>query len=180
VKDLSEHACWVAEPKYNGSRLQLHVIDGKPEFWDRHGKELTYKPNDEIKKAIQTIFPQKGYYLFDGELRHNKVKGIQHKIVLWDCFIYDSKLVKMPYWARRNLLAMKMSMDLLLELNSISIIRQYPNNFLKLFDELIEKDEEFEGIVIKNLHGKLDISRTSASKSRWMFKVRKQTGRHRF
>jgi ATP-dependent DNA ligase len=176
-KKLSNDPLWVAEPKYNGSRLELHVLDGQAEFWGRHGKKLAYKPSKEIEEALKK-FPQRGYYLFDGELRHNKTKGIRDRIILWDTIIHNGKLQNdRPYWARRSLL-----LDMPISLNSkepISIITQYTKDFDKVFKQLIQF-EEFEGLVIKNTQGMLNLGVNSCPESRWMFKVRKQTGRHRY
>ena len=175
--DLSENPLWVAEPKYNGQRTMLHIIDGVAEFWGRHGKKLTYKPSKEMEEALKT-FPNVGYYLLDGELRHNKTKNVKDKLVLWDVIIHNNKLLNdKPYWARRSLL-----LDLGLTINDlmiISLIKQYKENFQKAFDGLMPF-EEFEGLVLKNTQGKLNLGVKSCPESRWMFKVRKKTGRHRY
>lgn len=174
---LSDNPLWVAEPKYNGQRVEIHLIDGVIEFWGRHGDPLTYKPSPEVEEALQ-IFPKVGYYLFDGELRHNKTKGVKDKIVLWDVFIHNSKLLlNKPYWGRRSFL-----LDLGLKINDlmvISLIRQYTEDFKKVFDRLVQF-EEFEGLVLKNTQGKLNLGVKSCPNSKWMFKVRKETGRHKY
>ncbi len=175
--ELSENPLWIAEPKYNGQRTTLHIINGDVEFWGRDGKKLTYKPSPEMEETLQ-IFPNVGYYLLDGELRHNKTKKIRDKLVLWDVFIHNNKLLNsQPYWARRSLL-----LDMNLKINdlmTISLIRQYTNNFQKAYDSLMPF-EEFEGLVLKNTQGKLNLGAKSCPESRWMWKVRKQTGRHRY
>lgn len=174
---FSNDPMWVAEPKYNGSRLQLHVINGVAQFWARNGHELVYTPSKEMEEALK-ILPPAGYFLFDGELRHNKTKGVRDKIVLWDAFIYNSKILfDKPYWVRRQMIR-----DIGLEQNDlaiISLIKQYKNNFKNLFDKLIQFPE-FEGLVLKNTQGKLKPGIKSCPDSRWMFKVRKETGRHRY
>lgn len=85
-EQLSEDPRWVAEPKYNGSRLQLHFINGVWEFWNRHEQPMDYEPSREVQEALAGL-KIRGYWLFDGELRHNKTRGVRHKIVLYDVFI---------------------------------------------------------------------------------------------
>lgn len=196
VKKLSRNEMWVAEPKYNDIRCELHVIDGKIKFWGNKGEPLKYKPNEAMIEALTALFPKKGYYLFDGGLRHNKVAGIQHKLVLWDCFIYNNELMnKKPYWYRRNLLIslglkektkIKKNPDgsfkvVTITINEpVSLIEQHNTDFKDIFECFINYSDEFEGMVLKNTQGKLNLGRKSAVKSTWMKKIRKATGRHRY
>jgi len=168
---------WVAEPKYNGSRLQLHIMDGKPEFWDRHGKHLAYKPTNEILSEIARLLPTNGYYVFDGELRHNKVVGVRNKIILYDVHIFKNELLRgIPFSKRREILESLLTIDT----EPLGIPKQYTDNFKEIFDTLIIENDEFEGLVMKKLTGILDLGRTSGPNSKWMKKVRKKTGRHYF
>ena len=68
VTELSDNDNFIAEPKYNGQRCMLHIIDGKVEFWSRHGELLAYNkdPDPEMVAELKRLFP-KGYYLFDSE-----------------------------------------------------------------------------------------------------------------
>jgi ATP-dependent DNA ligase len=183
VDKFSADSQWVAEPKYNGCRLMLHIIDGDVQFWDRHGKQLKYNdhPAKTIIERLKMLFP-KGYYLFDGELRNNKVTGIRDKMVLWDCFIWDGEFLNhVPYALRRlRIEGFLVSGDEY----DISLIKQYPGDFKQVFENYIlglhGNPEEFEGIVMKNLNGMLNLSPTKNNESSWMFKIRKETGRHKF
>jgi ATP-dependent DNA ligase len=174
---LSDDSEWIAEPKYNGSRCCLHILNGKPMFYSRHGDTLKYNENphsdmiDFLKKYFKT-----GYYIFDGELRHNKVVGVRDKLVIFDCFIYENVVLnRMPFRERRSLLSIFPENDS----RPISAIQSYSTDFDNAFD-FVTKDEEMEGLVLKNLNGKLVLGRTSSANSNWQFKVRIQTGRHRY
>ena len=175
---VSQDPRWVAEYKFNGSRLQLHNLTPNHfEFWDRHGKQLVYKPDDSMKSALNEFSKPTGYNLFDGELRHNKVIGIRHKIVLYDIFIWNGELlIDKTFSERRKILESILSdnMD-----EQLSISRQFQNNFEKLFESAISIPE-IEGLVMKKLSGMINLGRNSGINSMWMMKVRKQTGRHRF
>ena len=196
---LSDDPMWVAEPKYNEQRLQLHVFPGtfhllgliaakhenrSPkkngivfEFWDRHGNLLSYVPSEEILTVLHRVVPSMNTYcLFDGGLRHNKVPGIKHKIMLYDVFIWQGDLlIGKPFWYRRNILK-KIAKC---EGDPLGIPPQYRTDFRRAFEDLIQ-DPEIEGLVIKNTRGLLELGRTSAVNSKWMWKVRKESGRYRF
>lgn len=173
---LSRDKNYICEYKFNGARCIIHVLNGKVEFWDRHGKHLSYNnnPNENIIDFFKTNF-SKGYYVFDCELRHNKVVDIKNKLAVFDCFIFNNELLKLPYWGRRTLIKDYFSdnMD-----DIIHLTNQFNKNFKNIFDSI--KSNELEGIVIKNLQGKLNLGRMSGQNSLWMFKVRNQTGRYRY
>ncbi len=174
---MSNDDNWVAEKKYNGQRCCLWIIDGKVEFWGRHGKLLKYNdyPHPEIVEYLIKKFP-KGVFLFDSELRHNKTVGVRDKLVIWDVFIFrDELLNKLQYWSRRAVIVTRLDDNN----DRVSLIKQYKTGFRSLYDAVIA-DDEIEGLVIKNMHGKLNIGRASASDSNWMFKVRKPSGRYAF
>jgi ATP-dependent DNA ligase len=193
VDQLSDDPDYVAEPKFNGQRCVVHTLDGKISFWSRHGAELKYalKYGDSegykaLVKMLKTMFP-KGYWQFDGELRHNKVQGIYHKLVVWDCFVYKNRfLYKEQFWARRELLAKHFDSGHPYEKldSQIHLITQYKTDFRRHFKDYTEgvygDADEFEGLVMKSLKGKLNLGRKSSSNSLWMRKIRKATGRHRY
>ena len=199
---MSFDPVYVAEPKLNEQRCELHLINGVAHFWDRHGKELTYNSNpiyedgkNEITRILVEKFGDTGYFLFDAGLRHNKVHGVSHKLVIYDIHVYrDEVLNKLIFDERRDILE-KYFIGTLKTLGSFSgtfqnhndtvhLINQYYVNFQKVYDEYISGDlgnpDEFEGLVIKSLNGKLKLGRASGTDSIWMFKVRKATGRHRY
>lgn len=175
---LNRKESWLAEYKYNGSRLQLHMMNGEIQFWDRHGKQLAYNrtPSKEIIELLKNADLPNSYNLFDGELRHNKVVGIQHKIILYDVIIYNGELlIKVPFQERRKILEKHFGV----ESEPVGITKQFQTDFHKMYNISME-NEELEGLILKNKNGVLDVSRTSNRNSLWMKKVRKQTGRHRF
>jgi len=180
-EEMSNDPNWIAELKYNGQRCCLHILDGKVEFWGRHGKKLKYNdnPNKEMVKYLTKKFPV-GYFLFDAELRHNKTVGVRDKIVIWDVFIFRNEFLnKEQYWTRRAILKNRIGLAWDDTQNAVKLIEQYPHSFNQVYDRVI-KNDEIEGLVLKNLRGKLNISRTSASNSTWMWKVRKPSGRYKF
>ena len=174
-EELDNDRDWVAERKYNGTRLQLHYIDGQFQFWNRHKEKLSYRPNTELADALD-LLPLKGYWLFDGELRDSKTKGVRHKIILYDIFIKANELlIDKPFWFRRELLEKLFTVNA----EPLGITEQFDWQFDALFDN-VTKDPEIEGLVMKNKRGMVKLGRTSALQSRWMYKVRIESGRYRF
>ncbi len=173
---ISTYPNWIAEYKYNGSRMLLHNVADKYEFWNRHEKQLNFKPSPDIIQSLNDLKLPKGYNLFDGELRHNKVVGVKNKAIIYDVFIWDGEvLLDKTFKERRAILESVFT----IEAEPFGITKQFPDKFDEAYDRAME-DEELEGLVMKNLNGKLDISRTANRPSLWMLKVRKETGRHRF
>lgn len=209
VEKLSEDSDFVAEPKYNGSRCIVVVINGKVELWNRHNKPMrnVVKTDNGYKELIEEIkskVPDTGHYQFEGEFRHNKCTGLQYKLVLWDCLIYnDEYLNKLTYDERRELVLKHFSVDKaanyaigdkIISLkewadynkNRVTVIEQFKTDFRKVFNEyvsgkrMLAHEDEFEGLVMKNRKGKLALGRKTNPDSRWMFKIRIETGRHKF
>lgn len=170
---LSDKKEWVAEKKYNGSRLQLHSMNGKLEFWNRHGEKMSYDPTQEIVTGLNKL---PGYCLLDGELRHNKVVGVRDKIMFYDVFIWNNVLLAgPPFWYRRNLLKKLFKCDD----EPLGVAHQFHENFRGVFDAVTLEDE-IEGLVIKNTRGGLNLGRTGNQQSNWMYKVRKPSNSYRF
>lgn len=176
-QELDNDPAYVAELKYNETRLQLHYYQGKFQFWNRHGKQLEYEPDARLRSALRNrLGGVQGYCLFDGGLRHNRVVGVRNKIVLWDTFIWNGALlISKPHWVRRNIL--REFLDV--EGEPLGITKEYLTDFRKVYDDHICHDE-IEGLVIKKTTGMLQLGRNNNIDSDWMFKVRKPSGRYQF
>jgi ATP-dependent DNA ligase len=178
IDKLSDHPTWIAQPKYNGNRLQLHFLNGEWQFWNRHKARLNFKPDAELKQGLDLLASRlQGYWLMDGELRDRKVKGIRSQIVLWDVFLMNGLMLNnSTYLQRRQILSGVMAG---MDGPPLELIKQFKTDFRGVFSDLIQ-DPEIEGIVMKNLDGKLNLSRTSGQDSAWMLKVRRPNGSYRF
>lgn len=177
---LSMNPAWIAEPKYNGSRLELHRLpSGIWQYWNRHGVRFSFTPSEELTGALAALPLEAGkYYLFDGELRHNKTKGVRQKIVLYDVFICANRLLTgVSFSERRMILSALENYGGFYE--CLTIAPQYPDNFREIYEGLIISPE-IEGLVIKRLDGKLNLGRSRPINSSWMFKVRKPSNSYRF
>lgn len=179
-EDLSKNPSWVAEPKYNGSRLQLHHLPtGEWQFWNRHEQRMSYTPTPEVMQDLEGL-KLSGYWLFDGELRHNKVKGVRNRIALYDVFISGGDLLLgTTFGDRRGILEVLFHYCGPYTGDLLDLAPQYEGDFRKVFDGFL-LDPEIEGLVIKSLAGKLNLGRTRAAESSWQWKVRKASNVVRF
>jgi ATP-dependent DNA ligase len=130
--------------------------------------------------AALNTFPITDYWLFDGELRHHKTKGIKNKLVLYDVFIRAGELlIALPFRDRRKILESLMSIGVDAVNNVLTIPPQFTSGFDRVFKALVS-NPEYEGLVLKNLDGRLDLGRKSAAESRWMFKVRRASNSYSY
>jgi ATP-dependent DNA ligase len=179
-EELNNNPQWISEPKFNGNRLQLHHLpSGAFQFWNRHGKLLDYTPSPELKADLERLNLE-GYWLFDGELRHHKVKGVRHRVVLYDLFICRGDLLcSLPFQDRRGVLETLFHYYGPDTGENLDLAVQYDQGFRERFQSYTD-DPEIEGLVIKNLAGRLQLGRNRAVDSSWMWKVRKPNNSYRF
>ena len=96
--------------------------------------------------------------------------------IAYDVFIWNGEvLLNKTFEERRQIL------ESIFDVGSepIGITQQFKNDFNSVYADAM-KDDELEGLVMKNLKGKLDISRTANRPSQWMLKVRKKSNKYLF
>ena len=179
-EQLNNNPLWIAEPKCDGKRLQLHHLPGGEfQFWGRHGEKLVYTPSPEVTDALAAL-PLNGYWLFDGELRHGKVAGVSHRLAIYEVFIASGNLLTgITFAERREALEILWHYADLHDGLTLDLAPQYNGNFRQTFEHLTQ-EPEFEGLVLKNLNGTLDLGRARGNESAWMKKVRRPSNRWRF
>lgn len=176
---LSADPAWIAEPKFNGKRLELHCLpSGALYFYNRHGEVMAYTPTAELIANLAAL-DLKGYWLFDGELRDRKVKGVRDQVVLYDVFIAEGELLTGVSFADRRGILETLFHYSGPYTDTLTLADQYPGDFRAVYDELTP-NPEIEGLVMKNLGGKLDLGRKRAANSGWMMKVRKPNNSYHF
>lgn len=189
IDELNDDPNVIAEPKYNGSRLELHILNGDIQYWTRHGEKFKMFDGHPDVVSCLSQFPKNSYFLFDAELRHNKVIGVRNKLVIFDCFIYNGLFLNhKTFGERRGMLENHFDKDLdgqYDDTQPVSLINQYKTDFRKVFETYTEgydgnNPDEFEGLVMKDTTKKFNLGRKTNPESRWMYKMRKETGRHKF
>jgi ATP-dependent DNA ligase len=177
-EQMSNEPLWVAEKKYNENRLQLHYFEEEFQFWNRHGEKFSYRPPEKLLEGLHSL-KFFGYCIFDCGLRNNKIEGIKDRIVFYDCLMWCGDLLIgniYPFSHRRSLIDEFIHTDV----DILSSPVQFKGDFRAAWDNfLAAKDPEFEGLVIKNLRGQLNLGRKTNMESSWMYKVRIPSNRYR-
>jgi hypothetical protein len=138
---------------------------------------------ENIKKILISKVGKKGYFVFDSELRHNKVKNIQNMLVIYDIHVYKNEVLNRMVFGDRRKLLESLGFSIF-NGDTVHLIYQYKENFENHFNSFTVGNygdpDEFEGLVIKNLNGKLKLGRVTGTNSQWMFKVRVASKKYRY
>lgn len=176
VDKLDASEDWDAEIKKNGSRLSLHY-DPLPKyksfsnflFWERHKKILTYEPSKEVLDELRSLELPFNTHI-DAELLHNKVKGIRHQIYVYDIYQYGGMLMMDELRFRRERLENIFNGR---KFEHLSLAIRYQHGFRELFYNVI-KNEADEGLVMKNIHGKIVWNAKVSPDVWWQIKIRRE------
>jgi ATP-dependent DNA ligase len=184
VAEFSADPNWTAEKKFNGDRLVLQKHnDPTPwkqfdnfTFASRHKDYLKrYVPLPSVMDELKSLNLPNNTQL-DGELMHFKTKHIKHRIILYDIYVLDGQQMTGVLDERRDILAG------LLKGKSLQHIEQaqvYPDNFTKLYTEVIQSPE-IEGLVMKDRRGKIMWNTVASNDVGWSFKIRKPNPNYKF
>lgn len=165
---------WIAELKKNGDRLELFIQNGKYLFMNRYKKEFKYKPTSDVLDSISDLRLPNGTQI-DAELLHNKTKHIKHLIYVYDVYQWKNKRIVLPFCERRELLEQYFSLDG----KHIQLAFQYANRFLRVFEKNITAKEN-EGLVLKNLQGRIKFSVVRSNDVAWQIKIRRPSKNYSF
>lgn len=171
----------VAQKKLNGTRTEVVIHpNGKIEIWDRHKSlQKAYKLSPEMKESLLALKKGKGFYIFDGELLNNKVKGIKDILVLYDILVEDSQYQFEVSYEKRyeklkklfNIKKKKADLYGFKFTPNLYLIENYKKDFQKIFEKFKNKFDVIEGLVIKNIKRPLDYHYFT-DKCDWCGKVR--------
>jgi hypothetical protein len=167
---------WIAQVKKNGTNSVIFVSPDKEVFaMGRHNNEHKQWNFTSESAAIFKAMPGKGWNVVNAELLHSKVPGIRDINYIHDILVEDGEyLIGTTYAERYSRLLMlflherhapKTSHFILNE--NTWLARNHEGSFRKLFDSLT--DPEDEGIVLKNMTGRL----SPKDNSGWTVKCRR-------
>lgn len=197
---------WVGQFKFNDTHIVL-CFENSEISWisDRHGKKPSFDFRNFNfsklgKKLVDINGP--GHYILDGGLLHQKHSAIKNTIVIWDILMKaDKHLVSTTYGERYDWLSKLKTGDSYIHTatNGGKSTNYYlgfnigddlfmPNNFNSwtIMWDVIESINEcyeqplIEGIVFKDLEGKLKPGFRERNNSGWLGRSRVATGRHAF
>jgi ATP-dependent DNA ligase len=179
IDKYSKDTNWVAELKMNGSNCLLYKENNKYHFYDRHGKMLVYTPISELIQELDNLKIQDNSIL-NAELLHNKTKVTKntlffHCILKWDNKLYNG----VTFGKQREHLESIFNGN---KYNYLILANHYKGEFKKIFKKVINNDKEnlIEGLVLKNLTGKININTNSSKEVWWMIKIRKPSKNYTF
>lgn len=178
---------YIAQPKLNGSLMQVYT-DGKDVIvMNRHKSKLNYKIN---KEELISLHRGKGWILLCGEYMNKGQKDENNKrwsdkFVIFDILVYNSDHLIRTTFAERYELLRKLYPDNLVkeQLHGISEncfrVNSIRSKFSDIFNK-ITKFQMYEGVVMKLADGKLENGITSNNNTRTQIKCRKQTKNYAF
>lgn len=156
---------YILQIKKNGWRVQIHKDGDKVEFYTRHNKRLESIVQDAdwnlLTETVLNLNVES--IIIDGEFLHRR-GVLKNTIYVWDAFELNRQKIRKPYEQRKEILEQVVPRS-----DNILVVKDYHNNFLDVWNRLIE--EEDEGIVIKDLRELPYISHSKTIKSGKQFKI---------
>ena len=186
---FEETGSFFAQPKLNGSSMQIYFSDGAKEivFMNRHKEVMSCKIDIE---EIRKLYRGSGEMILCGEYMNKSQKGIDGKpfnikYVIWDIIKLNNKhLLGTAFSERYKLLHDMYELDETVEfLEEISpncfIVKKYSCNFSSVHEK-ITKIEMIEGLVLKKSNSKLEHGHSKNNNHKSQIKCRKETKNYSF
>ncbi len=142
-----------------------------------------------------------GWHLIDGGLLHSKHAAIKHTIVIWDILVRNSEwLLGRTYQDRYSILHLgatvedwtfsdhpfgkkftdRIFMPINWESNNWDIVWRMVEQVNEPYTVDGDIKPVLEGLVYKDMEGKLEMGLSEANNDGWMARSRVKTGRHEF
>ena len=177
--DLYEKKGWWAQIKKNGTNSVIFVPpDREPFAYNRHGEKHKVWNFDDLSARCFKNLPGTGWYVFNAELLHSKVKGgPRNTNYVHDVLVCDGQyLIGSTYASRYELLREFFQSYIHDETESHFVLdphtwlaRNRYHAFKALYTGLNQAEDE--GLVLKNPSGRF--STTDSKGAGWMAKIRK-------
>jgi ATP-dependent DNA ligase len=182
LPEFEEMGKFLAEPKLNGSSMQIYFSDGGKEMklMTRHKTPIECKMD---KEELSKLYRGPGEMILCGEYMNKSKKDEDgktwnQKYVIWDIIMFQGRhLLNTTFEERQYLLIA------LYHLNPVKkLLHQISENcfmvdfiktgFLEIYKE-ITKYDMYEGLVLKKKSGKLENGTTANNNNRTQIKCRK-------
>lgn len=178
---------FLGQPKLNGSSMQVYTNGVELNIMNRHKKPLLCKID---KEELKKLHKGNGWMVLCGEYMNKSQKDEcgkvwNDKFVIFDILVYEGNHLLNSTFHERYLLLEK-----LYEYNvvkkHISMISQncfrvnsIYNDFKYTYDDLIKSDM-YEGLVLKQLNGKLENGFNESNNVKTQLKCRKGNKNYKF
>lgn len=189
---FEEMGKFIAEPKLNGSSMQIYFGDGGKEIklMNRHKQPIACKMD---KEELRKLYRGTGEMILCGEYMNKNQKDElgkpwNIKYVIWDIIMLNGKhLIGTTFeeryyiicnlYGETNQVVKKKVLQSISE-NCFRVISSY-GNFLNLYED-ITKYQMFEGLVLKKKDGKLEDGYSENNNIKTQIKCRKATKNYIF
>jgi ATP-dependent DNA ligase len=189
LPEFEEMGKFIAEPKLNGSSMQIYFSDGGKEIklMNRHKQPIECKMD---KEELRKLYKGKGEMILCGEYLNKNQKDETGKpwnikYVIWDIIKYNGNhLIGTTFEERLLILTKLYPTDIYSH-----FVRQIFENcfrvstiekeFRKFYFE-ITKYDIFEGLVLKRKDGKLENGTTANNNTRTQIKCRRSSKNYLF
>jgi len=181
---------YIAQPKLNGSSMELYT-DGKHIItMNRHKQVMSHKLDVQ---ELKNLHRGNGWMVLCGEYMNKKQRDEKNeywniKFVIWDILVFEGEhLLKSTFLDRENLLKKlyktkfsKLYLDDISE-NCFRVKSFYDHKWkLKDIYDSVSKIEMYEGLVLKKKDGKLENGIRPNNNSMTQIKCRKPTKNYAF
>lgn len=180
---------YIAEPKLNGSNMQIYFNNKMVhKIMNRHKELLLNKLNSS---EIISIYRGTGEMVLNGEYMNKSKKDekqniFNNKFVIFDILVLNGMhLTGTTYIERYNMLLdlypeKKDYNEYLYQISeNIFIVKYFDKNFFNLYQKLTNIDM-LEGLVLKKKYGKLEQGTREKNNTGWQIKCRKPTKNYNF
>lgn len=197
---------WKAQIKYNDTRILIKYLPNeKVELWNRHGMRVSYTPPDTLIAQLNSLRDKLGISdltILDGGLLDSKHQAIKDQIVVWDILVQNGEhLLGTTYEERFSRIRAigvgshpytpthkrHPTLDIGISLTTdVFCPRWYDHTQYQQIWEIVQianapfPTPVFEGCVLKDPTGQLQIGFKVKNNTSWQVKSRVTTGRHQF
>lgn len=183
---------WIAQYKYNGARILIHINEGNVIVWTRHAsKHLTYTLFNEVKNEFLSLpgLEKDVEYWLDGEvLTKTTSPETKNKIILFDIlhkgkylFLKPNQMIRLEMLnelcGRPDKLDCWCKMGYQISTNLL-LAPIFTNNFKVHFNEL--KCDEVEGVVLRKKDSVLDNFGQKEYEVGWLIRCRQPHKNYNF
>jgi hypothetical protein len=178
---------WIAQYKKNGTCTVLYIDPNKKMIVKtRHNTEhKAWHPSKEFAEQFSAL-PGEGWYVFAGELLHNKTPLIKDTLYLFDALVDNGEyLIGTTLKERIARLhdifpkqARSINRGYYVSMPKLWIAETIKSNFLKVYKNLTFSEDE--GLVLKDPNARLNLCSKADSNAAWQIKCRLPTKNHTF
>lgn len=187
LQKFDDQNLFLAQPKLNGSSMQVYTDGSSLHTMTRHKTVISHKMNEQ---ELKNLHRGNGWIVLCGEYMNknntdeNK-KSWNHKFVIFDILVYEGQHLLKSTFAERQELLKKLYPDNPVKLYLHQIlencfrVHSITSGFLKSYDHMIPY-QMYEGLVLKQINGKLEAGLSEQNNVRTQLKCRKQTKNYAF